>query len=275
MDRPPGGRALTVPAGLDATIVLLRHGETTAIVEGRFQGQSAVPLSPLGRQQADRAAARLATPHDPPSLPVPVGAPLEIVHSPLVRTTQTAESVAAAAGAAYGQPIALRADEGLREIGQGEWEGRLGSEIAQRWGDVLSAWRLRPTEAHAPGGEGLVEVRERVAPALRALLDRLGEGRPPGVPDGPQVLGSAAAPDHPWSIVVGHDGVFKIVLLTLFELPLERFWLFPFALCGITVVDIAGGRPRLRAHNLTEHLAPVLDERARDATERRERAGAL
>jgi len=279
VDRPAGRRPLNGPAGrriipdgLDATLVLVRHGETTAIAEGRFQGQSPVPLSPLGRRQAERVAARLAAAHESPALPVPVGAPSEIVHSPLVRTTETARAVSSALDGR----VALRPDDGLLEIDQGDWEGRLASEIVERWGDEIRTWRLRPTEAHAPGGEGLAEVQTRLKPALRSLLERLADGRPPGVAGGPQVpLASAPAPDHPWSIVVGHDGVFKVLLLTLFDLPLEGFWLFPFALCGITVVELAGGRPRLRAHNLTEHLAPLLDERSQDATEERERAGAL
>jgi broad specificity phosphatase PhoE len=75
--------------------------------------------------------------------------------------------------------------------------------------------------------------------------------------------------------VVGHDGVFKIVLLTLFDLPLDRFWMFTFALCGITIVEFRGGRAVLRAHNLTEHLASLLDERAQEDAERRARSGAL
>jgi probable phosphoglycerate mutase len=261
-----------IPDGLDATLVLLRHGETTAIVEGRFQGQSQVSLSDLGQRQAARAAARLAAPHDSPALPVPVGLPREIVHSPLARTAQTAEAVAAALGGR----VPLRPEDGLREIGQGEWEGRLGSEIAERWGDILSAWRLRPAEAHAPGGESLGEVQARLTPALRAALERLADGAPRSAADRPPYpVPGAPPPEHPWSIVVAHDGVFKVLLLTLFGLPLERFWLFPFALCGISIVDIAGGRPRLRAHNLTEHLAPLLEERAQAATEQREKTGAL
>jgi broad specificity phosphatase PhoE len=74
---------------------------------------------------------------------------------------------------------------------------------------------------------------------------------------------------------VAHDGVFKVVLLTLFDLPLERFWLFPFALCGFAIVDLAYGRASLRAHNLTEHLAPLLERRAEQVSESRERSGAL
>ena len=47
-------------------------------------------------------------------------------------------------------------------------------------------------------------------------------------------------------------------------------------LCGITVVEFRGGRPVLRATNLTEHLAPLLDEAAQArAAERRARSGAL
>jgi broad specificity phosphatase PhoE len=74
---------------------------------------------------------------------------------------------------------------------------------------------------------------------------------------------------------VGHDGVFKVTMLTLFGLPLEHFWMFTMALTGITVVEIRGGRPVLRAANLTEHLAPLLDEAAVAAAERRSRSGAL
>ena len=69
--------------------------------------------------------------------------------------------------------------------------------------------------------------------------------------------------------------MFKVVLLTLFDIPLSRFWMFSFALCGITVVEFRGGRAVLRAHNLTEHLAPMLDEEAQAEAEARTRSGAL
>jgi broad specificity phosphatase PhoE len=265
------------PEGLDATLVFVRHGESTAIVEGRFQGHLDVRLSPTGRRQAELVAGRLARPHDSPTLPIPGGPPLEIVHSPLARASDTARLISdAVVGAGNPTPApTLRPDDGLMEIGQGEWEGLPASEVESGWGDILRAWRRDPLAAWAPGGESIEAVQERVRPALDALLDRLGEGRTPGAIDRPQVLGgSSAIDDQPWSVVVGHDGVFKIVLLTLLELPLERFWTLPFALCGITIVELVGGRRRLRAHNLTEHLAP-LEERAQEATEARERTGAL
>lgn len=270
-----------VPDGLDATLVLLRHGESEWIREDRFQGQAETPLSAVGHRQAALAAARLAAPHVSPALPVPGGRPLEIVHSPLARAAQTAAAVAAAIANAGGTPpgrVGTRPDPGMLEIGQGAWEGVTHDEITRRWSTELAAWRRRPHEAWAPGGESLAEVQARVRPALAAVLERLGHGRPRGSLDRPQVggyRGAAAAPDQPWSILVGHDGVFKVLLLTVFEIPLDHFWMFTSALCGISVLEFRGGRPVVRALNLTEHLAPLLDEAALAAAEQRARSGAL
>lgn len=268
-----------VPEGLDATLVLLRHGESEWIRENRFQGQAETPLSAVGRRQAALAAERLARPNASPALPVPQGRPLEIVHSPLARTRATAEAVGEAiASEPGGEPVGIRPEPGIMEIGQGEWEGVTHDEIMRRWPAELSAWRRRPHEAWAPGGESIAQVQARARPALAGVLERLGRDYPRGSLDRPQVggyPGVGPGAGQPWSILVGHDGVFKVVLLTLFDLPLDRFWMFTFALCGITVVELRGGRPVLRAHNLTEHLASLLDEHAQEEAERRARSGAL
>lgn len=296
MDDPARGRTLNgdvaapsnrqvIPDGLDATIVLLRHGESRFIVEGRFQGRAETPLSEIGLRQAALAARRLARPHDPPALPIPAGLPLEIVHSPLGRATQTADAVAAAleaarppedAGDAGVVPVQVRPEDGFSEIGQGAWEGLHRTVVTERYGEELAAWRRRPLEAWAPGGESIVEVAARVRPALRRLLRALAAGRPPGTLDRSHVRGYGDGPaDQPWSLLVAHDGVFKVTLLTLFDLPLERFWMWSFELCGISVVDVVGGRATLRAHGLTDHLAPLLDERVQAEATHRQRSGGL
>lgn len=295
-----------VPAGLNATIVFVRHGESVLITEGRFQGQLDSPLSPLGERQAAAVARRLAGPRDHPVLPVPTGLPVEIVHSPLSRTRQTAEGIAVAfgrsgssvAGKAEGYPparaavkvegdapgrtsspgsIALRPEPGLVEIGQGEWEGLHRAEIEERYADLLAAWRQAPTLHVAPGGETLRDVRARVRPALERVLRALDAAEPP-TDTGHKGAGgypAVASADTPWSVLVGHDGVFKVTLITLFGLPLEQFWSFPFAMCGLTIVEIRDGRPVLRAHNLTEHLSPLLERQSVAETEERQRSGAL
>jgi phosphoserine phosphatase len=278
---PARERALSalVPADLEATLVLVRHGESTFITEGRFQGQAETPLSALGRLQATRAAERLAHPAKSPALPIPTRPPLEIVHSPLGRTTETARALASAMTAddSFGRPVPMRPDEGFMEIGQGEWEGLHHSEIEARWGDVLATWRRRPIEAWAPGGESIAEVQVRVGRSLTGVVDRLAAaGHGSARPDRSPVAGYGSGQvDQPWSVIVGHDGVFKVLLLTLFDLPLERFWMWSFDLCGFTVIELRAGRAVIRAVNLTEHLAPLLDAAAQEATEERQRSGAL
>jgi broad specificity phosphatase PhoE len=274
---PPVGEPV-VPEGLDATLVLLRHGESELIVENRFQGQLETPLSPAGLRQAALAGARLARPHASPALPVPNGLPLEIVHSPLARTRQTALAVADAIRAVDGAEVPVRPDGGFLEIGQGEWEGLHQDEIAARYAETLSGWRRRPWAVWAPGGESPAQVQARVRPALVGVLERLGRDYPRGSMDRPQVGGYAGAGhqgNQPWSVIVGHDGVFKVTLLTLFGLPLSHFWMFTMGLTGITVVELRGGRPVLRAANLTEHLAALLDERAQEQAEERAASGAM
>lgn len=287
MDDPPGRRALSaaldgalIPPGLDATLVLVRHGESEYIVEGRFQGQADSPLTTRGLRQAGLVADRLARPHDAPALPVPTGAPLEIVHSPLGRTRQTAEAIGAAMAAQDlgGRSVSppLRPDAGFMEIGQGEWEGMHRDEIVARFPAELATWRRRPTEQWANGGESLAQVADRARPALVRLLAGLAAAGIPGTRDRDQVPGSHEAPaTHPWTVLVAHDGVFKVSMLTLFELPLERFWMWTMELCAITVIEFRGGQPVLRAHNLTGHLAALLDEDALEAQEARSRSGAL
>ena len=153
--------------------------------------------------------------------------------------------------------------------------GRPGVRDHRRHGDTLATWRRTPTLAWAPGGERLAEVRERVAPGLTGLLAELAAAGRPGSIHAPQVAGYRdAVADQPWTILVGHDGVFKVLLLTLFDLPLEKFWMWSSDLCGISIIEFAG-RPVIRAMNLTEHLASLLDDEAQAANEARARSGAL
>lgn len=283
MDDPARGRTLIaadrlvqlIPDDLDATLVLVRHGESAFIAEGRFQGQADSPLTTIGRRQAALVAARLAAPHDPPALSVPTSVVVELVHSPLGRATETAEAIEAALEAT-GTPTPRRADPGFLEMDQGAWQGLHRTEIAERYGAELAAWRRTPLEVWAPGGESLPDVAARVRPALAAILAPLAQGRTRGTPDRPPVAGYGdPPPDHPWSIIVGHDGVFKIVLLTLFDLPLDRFWMWSMDLCGISVIEFRAGRPVIRAHNLTAHLAGLPDSRSLAAQDDRSRSGAL
>jgi probable phosphoglycerate mutase len=275
------GASPIIPAGLDAALAFVRHGESEWVAKGLFQGQGDSPLTETGRRQALLTARRIARRGRKPLLPLPTTAPHSIVHSPLLRAAETASLIGRAVSGGRGAdavaaPIPLLPEPGLLEIAQGEWEGLSGAEIMERWGDVLALWRRDPLAAWAPGGESLADVDARARAALRTLLADLATVAPDPLTGRSQVLGYADVPSNdPWSIVVAHDGVFKVALLALLDLPLARFWTVPFALCGITVIEIRNGRPRLRLHNATDHLADLQTVEARARDDIRRRSGAL
>ena len=280
------GSRPALPPGLAATLVLVRHGESTYVAEGRFQGRHDPPLSALGERQALLVARRLAERAGGVALPVPAGPPLGIWHSPLRRAAQTAALIAGA------QPtrVPLHATERLTELAQGEWEGQLMAEVRRRWPAELAAWRATPALAQAPGGERLGDGARRVGDGLRDVIGALavGDGRQDDsdlagaaaserydpVPGYPSAMPSEAAAE-PWAVLVAHDGIFRLCLLSLLDVPLARFWSFPFNLCAISVVALQQGVATLRAHNLSEHLAPLADQERAAEEARGERRGAL
>ncbi|QKT07649.1 histidine phosphatase family protein [Gordonia sp. X0973] len=133
-------------------LVLLRHGQTPLSVDRRYSGRDDVALTPLGAEQAARAAARLAN--------WPVSA---IICSPLQRTRQTAAPLAAATG------LPVTVDEGLIETDFGEWEGLTFTEAAQRDPELHRAW-IGDTTLAPPGGESFADTQERVAAARARIV---------------------------------------------------------------------------------------------------------
>jgi probable phosphoglycerate mutase len=144
--------------GKPTVTLLLRHGQTPMSVEKRYAGRTDAPLTETGLAQAAAAAKRLAS--------AGIDA---IVASPLQRTVQTAEAVAAVTGL----PVAT--DDGFRETDFGAWDGLTFTEVRERWPSEMTAWLADPQIA-PPGGESFAEVSERVTAALaRVLADRAGQ----------------------------------------------------------------------------------------------------
>lgn len=240
----------------EAVLVLVRHGESTYIAEGRFQGQHDPELSVLGERQVALTAERLGEARHGTALPIPSEPPVAIWHSPLRRTARTAAAIASAQP--KGIPLHARAD--LREIGQGAWEGRTHAEVRATWPAELERWRRAPAVYQAPDGESLADAAARAEIVLGEIVATLSD------PDGDP---------RRWGIVVAHGGIFQIALLLLLGLPLTRFWSFPFDLCGVSVLHLRGDRVQLRAHNLTDHLEPLLRIRRAAEEARGERLGPL
>jgi broad specificity phosphatase PhoE len=131
---------------------------------------------------------------------------------------------------------------GLRELSQGEWEGRTRRAVT-RLGGGLDAWIADPVRNAAPGGETVAAAEPRIRDALATILDELDRS-----PAGPE-------PGARWGVVVAHGGTMKVALLLLLGLPQSHFWDFAFDPGGVSIVELANGRAVLRAHNLTAHLS--------------------
>ena len=137
-----------------ALALLVRHGRTATtgkVLPGRAPG---LHLSDKGRDQAARAAERLAGLAKPP---------VAVYASPLERAVETAKPIAAALG------CRVRVDRGLLECDFGEWTGARLSTLRRRrqWRTVL----LQPSTFRFPGGESFAEMQTRMVGALDRLAD--------------------------------------------------------------------------------------------------------
>ena len=133
-------------------LVAWRHGQTRWNVEGRFQGQSDIPLDAVGVQQAERAARLLAGLR-----------PVAIVSSDLGRAMATAAPLARLTG------LTVTTDKDLRERYGGLWEGLTDGEIRARYPEEHALWL-------PPAGESSATVAERAG----AALERIAAGMAPG-----------------------------------------------------------------------------------------------
>jgi broad specificity phosphatase PhoE len=114
-----------------------------------------VPLSDLGREQAQRLSARLATQQ--------IAA---IYASPLQRTVETAQIIAAP------HRIEVVKDGNLREISHGHWEQLTRREVDARFPVEAASWDNDPFTFAPSGGESGLAVTARALPALLEIVRR-------------------------------------------------------------------------------------------------------
>ena len=133
---------------------LLRHGERqhSRVLVGRMPG---IALSDKGRAEIAAVAERLA------GETAPVAA---IYASPLERTRETAEIVAARLG------LSVAFDDDLLELDFGEWTGATFDAIRAHPG--FHAWSTQRSLARIPGGESMREVQRRIVEAMFAAGER-------------------------------------------------------------------------------------------------------
>ena len=134
-------------------LILIRHGQSEANEQNRFAGQTDVPLTDLGRAQAE-SAARYLVAHEKID---------KIYSSDLQRAHNTALPTSLLTG------VPIIDTKGLREICAGIWEGRAVSEIEVEYAEEFRTWRKDYANARLPGGESVQEVYERVVPYVKRI----------------------------------------------------------------------------------------------------------
>jgi len=135
-------------------LFVLRHGETTWNREGRMQGHLNAPLTELGVEQAVTQRNIMAE-QDLSGFCV--------LSSPSGRAVETA---AIALGPLVTE---ITTDPDLREVGVGEWTGRLRAELIDPTEWQVTADGVLELYDMAPGGEGLAGLEARCARFLARL----------------------------------------------------------------------------------------------------------
>ena len=197
-------------------IILLRHGETTWNIEGRYQGQEDTPLSPRGLEQGKKAALALKN--------IPID---RAISSPLSRSFETCRM------AADDHHLTVMKDGRLIEISHGLWEGIHADEIEARYPKEFRLWHTHPEQVQMPEGENLEDVRKRAREAFDEYAAKY---------DGETVL------------VAAHDAVNKAIICDLLGLDMSHFWQIKQDNACINVLECDKGIWRLVTLNSTAHL---------------------
>ncbi|MGY1620201.1 histidine phosphatase family protein [Geodermatophilus sp. SYSU D00691] len=189
------------------TVILLRHGRTTANTGGVLAGWTpGVQLDETGLAQVRAVAERLA--------PVPLAA---VVSSPLERCVQTAGAVV------EGRALELQTDERLGECRYGDWTGRPLKELVKE--PLWKVVQQHPSAAVFPGpeGEGLAQTQARAVAAVREWNAKLG-------------------PEAVW-LACSHGDVIKAVLADALGLHLDQFQRIVVDPASVSVVSYTDTRP--------------------------------
>lgn len=165
-------------------LILVRHGETVWNQERRYQGQRDSPLSPLGKEQAEKTGKFLANQE------------IKAIYcSDLKRALSTAQAIGA-----YHRLVPI-VQPRLREMAFGVWEGLTREEILGRYPAIFKERCQNYLKTRIPGGELPGEVVKRMQQTLWEL--------------GPKHSNETA-------VLVAHGGALRLMLASLLQMPLEN-----------------------------------------------------
>src|SRR3954454_19754117 len=183
-------------------VAFVRHGQTATtgkVLPGRAPG---LHLADAGRQQADRAAARIAELDQVDA----------IYASPLERARETAAPIAKTRG------LRTHIDRGLLECDFGDWTGGELRKLMKlpEWGTVQRA----PSTFRFPNGESFSEMQHRIVSAI----DRLRPAHPGGT-----------------IVCVSHADPIKAAVAHALGTALDLFQRIVISTCAISAITYSTG----------------------------------
>jgi len=204
-------------------LFLIRHGQTSWNVEGRYQGICDIGLNSTGIKQAELASKYLSR--------VKFS---KIYSSPLKRTMKTANIINGRA------EVKIEAYEDLKEVDFGKWEGLKFNQIDKDYHGDYQQWLTDPYNNRPTGGENFKELTLRTTSVIDSIV--------------------AENTDDSSVAIVTHGGVILSLLVYWLQIPLPRWKSIIQRQGAINIAVIDKGYPYISAINYTGHLSPVYDD---------------
>jgi probable phosphomutase (TIGR03848 family) len=200
-----------------ATVILVRHGRTTANASGVLAGRAeGVSLDDVGREQAELTGKRLAV--------VPL---VGVVSSPLERCQQTARFIL---DHQPGSPVTpVEAD--ITECDYGLWQGQALSTLSKE--KLWSVVQAQPSAVTFPGGESMATMQTRSVAAIRRRDAAFEAEHGPGAV---------------W-VAVSHGDIIKSVLADALGMHLDLFQRINVGPASVSIIRYGTHRPTVYSTN--------------------------
>lgn len=193
-----------------ATLILVRHGRSTANTAGLLAGWTPdVALDERGAAQAAALAGRLDG--------VPIAA---VVSSPLQRCRETLAPLLDAR-----PELQVREDERIGECHYGDWTGRKLAELSED--PLMEVVQQHPSAAAFPGGESMRAMQARAVEAVREWNARVEEEH-----------GQDAV-----FLMCSHGDIIKALVADALGMHLDLFQRIHVDPCSVTAVRYTRVRP--------------------------------
>ncbi len=194
------------------TLILVRHGRSTANTEGLLAGRMpGIALDERGAAQAAALPGRLA------GLPIS-----EVVTSPLQRCEETVRPLLDAR-----PELRAHTDERIGECDYGDWSGRKLAELKDE--PLMEIVQAHPSAAAFPGGESMRAMQTRAAESVREWNARVEREH-----------GADAV-----YLMCSHGDIIKSLVAEALGLHLDLFQRIAVEPCSITAIRYTRLRPFL------------------------------